>query len=252
MTPKQVLLRAQAETLTDQNGIRAELIIEPGLSEDEIHALESKRGLRFPREIRELIEFSRAFTLRKPWSSHEFPWVRPEGLAVELSGRSWTGYPGWATPDSQAPEPRGLELVTDLCGNPWVIDVGPQGDWGRVFFVSHDPPLIAYQAHDLAAFLSDVFLFCTERQSSQFIAADCDKIQQVPLIKAAALLHSDDPVVREFASTLEDSDLVADLRREIPGTGFSWQALGGALKRHPTELLFGLTKPRRGCLALFG
>jgi hypothetical protein len=235
----------------DRNGIRTELIVEPGLSRDEILAMESERGVRFPPEIRDVIEFSRAFTIRRDWTSEEFPWVKPEGFTVTLCGEGWTGYPGWATPNSPGEVPRGLELVTDLCGNPWVIDVGPRGNWGRVFYVSHDPPLIAYQAPDLATFLSDVFLFCTDIQSSLFIAADSEKIQQVPLVKAASFRHRGDPVIQEFASTLEDRDLIADLREERPRIGFSWQALGGDLRRHSTELLFGLTNPSRGCLSVF-
>jgi hypothetical protein len=131
-----------------------------------------------------------------------------------------------------------------------VIDVGPRGDWGNVFYVSHDPPVIAYQAPDLASFMADVFLFCTDIESSGFIAADSELIQQVPLVKAASLRGSGDAVIREFASTLEDRDLVADLREKRPGIGFSWQALGGELRRHPTELLFGLTNPSRGCLSI--
>jgi len=244
MTPKQVLQRAQTETLTDKKGERVELVVAVGLSADEMAALERKRESPFPKEIRELLEYSRGFALRSKWTSSKF---RDGGLTVELSGQDWTGYPGWAAPASPEAGPRGLELISDICGNPWVIDVSRQGAWGAVFYVSHDPPFIAYQANDLTSLLLELFLLFTGTHASQFIDPDVDKAQKIPLTKAAALRKSEDAALREFASTLKDDDLVADLREKKAGTGFAWNALGGdtIVKRHQTALLFGLTRPER-------
>lgn len=248
MTPKQVLQRARGERLTDVRGDPVDLQLAPGLSRDELLALEQKLEAPLPPAIRELLEYSRGFTLRSKWFSKYFFEGGPDegGQHALLSGRGWTGYPGW---EGSAPDggPRGLEILADICGNPWVVDVDSRGEWGAVFYISHDPPEIAFQSNDLASFLLEFFLFFTQRHESKLIDPRNARIERVPLQKTQALRDGSDPILRKFAATLNEDDLIADLRAKRSGTGFPWDLFGldTEVRRFGTELAFALIKPQR-------
>jgi len=245
MTPKQILQRAQTETLADKNGDRVELLVAPGLSRDEIVAFEKDSHITIPREIRALLEYSRGFTLRSKWASTQF-YEDEQGLTAALRGRGCVWHPVWMDSVPAGLAPAGLEVVSDICDNSWAVEIRPPGEWGAVFYVCHDPPLIAFQAKDLAGFLLELFMLFSKNQPNHLIT-DAKRIEKVPLYKAAATRDSGDPVLKAFAATLKDDDVIADLREKRVGTGFSWDVFGKAtrLKRHEKELLFGLTKPER-------
>jgi cell wall assembly regulator SMI1 len=233
------------ETLRDDKGRRVEWQLLPGLSDAEIAEAEARLATSFPPDVVDLLRFSRGFKLR----DRRFYEAGPDegGGTAAFVDRDWTGYPGWASEPGDRRVPRGLEILSDICGNPWVVDIDASGRWGSVFYVSHDPPIIMYQARDLAEFLLEFFLYFTEREKSRWINPDENSFRRVPLLRASDLRNSGDAALRAFAGALEDADLLADLRARMIGGGFAWDHFGPGtgVRRHGQDLLFALIRPRR-------
>lgn len=69
--------------------------------------------------------------------------------------------------------------------------------------------------------------------------------------------QSNDTTLKDFALSLPDNFLIADLRHKQIQNGFAWGKFGpniGKAKRHETELIWGIEKPiKKGFLSkLFG
>jgi hypothetical protein len=143
--------------------------------------------------------------------------------------------------------PYPVALLGDGCGNFWVVDVNPSGEWGAILFVCHDPPVIAIQAADLASFLSQVL---------NPGGSDSEKTLDYVRNAATTRIWKDDPwlvsvrdarlvpdtVVSKFAEQLPENFCVADLRSKEVGRGFSWGKAGPNtdIRRNGAELLFGV------------
>ena len=115
--------------------------------------------------------------------------------------------------------PAGHPIATDGSGNFWVLDLTPDTvDVAPVFFVCHDPPVMLYQAPDLATW--------------------------------ADAVASTDVALREFAETLHEDWTIVDLRQRDVGAGLAWGRHGPRtrLARDGWERIFGYApylKPRR-------
>ena len=224
MTPKQVLERAVQEL-----GGAPEVVLGTPLSSAELAELERKVGLPFAAPLRELLEYARGFECRK------FGKVIFSGVGeVGLSGLS----------------PAGVPISWDPSGNFWLADVKPDGDWGPIWFVCHDPPVVVIQSVDLADFIGRALLGA--EPVSEVIGPAVGRIWHDDpfLMPVEAARMSGDSVLSEFAEQLPEEFKVADLRNADVGAGFAWGRAGpnATLRRFGHALLFGIEWRRKSLL----
>jgi hypothetical protein len=228
--PKALILNALAETLVDSDGRRVEVELQAGLDEKELIALEKQLPGSLPSEIRELLLFARGLKFGSQWNAN------------------FTGFESGQFTDFLE---NSLALVLDGFGNSWNIDIHSNGEWGCVFFLCHDPPVIVVQAPDLCTFLDQIF---DVGRAGHFDALTRIYRKQVRsiwrdepyLVRARQLREEGDPILKDFAAHLEEDYLIADLRKCEIGSGFSWGLSGPdtVVKRLNEELVFAVRKKR--------
>lgn len=223
ITPKQILERSSRR-----------VALKPGLSEEEIQQIAKRLPGGIPHDITELLRYSAGFDIQLDL---------PHAAAgtVRFEGTQSLGFPGEALSSP-------IDLLDDGCGNFWLVDIEkPTGEWGSVFFVCHDPPVIVIQALDLGTFLSQVL---DPRESNPKDALTYVRKEAVTriwrddpwLISVREARASPDPTVSNFAEKLPEVFHLADLRSREVGSGFSWDLVGphSEVLRAPGELLFGV------------
>lgn len=166
------------------------------------------------------------------------------GIEVDFSGfvNSW----------AHEAVPHGLAFAHDGCGNYWVVDCDPNGsDESHIFYACHDAPVVLYQGTGLAEFLNQLYLYDIEDRTSDiwgvFEDSRFDVWRTNPgLIPYEQALRSNDPVIREFADSLDERYFVIDLRDVPPGMGFSWGRRGfGEVVRFGDERIFCVREVNR-------
>jgi hypothetical protein len=159
--------------------------------------------------------------------------------------------------------PNAYSIAHDGYGNYWVLDVLPGGrDWGPVFYVCHDPPVIAYQAPSIEAFVRDLIALAPDDPRSAIDRVHESAVNRIwaehpGLVPQPDALGSTDPVLREFASGLPGGATIADLRDARLGDGFAWGRHGPhtTIRRVGTARVWAVLPPapRPGLLSrLFG
>jgi hypothetical protein len=152
--------------------------------------------------------------------------------------------------------PAGLPVAADGNGNFWVLDLTPDTvEVAPVFFVCHDPPVMLYQAPDLATFLDDALRRLEPPHRSAIDDVREDRLHDVWGSSPGAISHADavastDVALREFAETLHDEWTIVDLRQRDVGAGLAWGRHGPRtrLARDGWERMFGYAphvRPRR-------
>ena len=222
--------RAQAAELWDKKGRRVALEVEPGLQAAEIDAVAAEAGAPLPRELRSVLAYTAGI-----FGGFD---------AIDFTGRSF---------DFADEElfPASLPVAHDGSGNHWVLDLAPQQEGGGVeedvapvFYVCHDPPVVAYQSPDLAHFLHEVFRGYEPPHDSLVERAHEDDVFRIwrddpDSIDHAAALAAD-AELRAFAEELGRRFSFVDLREPEVGRGFAWGRFGPQteLRRHGRTLLF--------------
>ena len=164
---------------------------------------------------------------------------------IRFAGLDQFGFPGSAIPCP-------LAILGDGVGNFWVVDVDPtNGRWGVVFYVCHDPPVVAIQAANLATFIGQA----TDQESSalsDFAGPAVTNIWTddpwvVPLEVARP---GDNQSISAFIETLPETYGVADLRPAQVGSGFRWDVDDPAIDilRAHGELIFAVRRKPPGRL----
>jgi cell wall assembly regulator SMI1 len=218
--------------LQTDKGQRVTAAMSAGMPVDEIRQLESDLGFRLPGELSELLVHCTGL----------------DGLLdtiIDFTGRSMSfGF--------EEAFPRCVPLAGDGCGNFWVLDVSPEGAAvAPVFFACHDPPVVLYQAPSLAAFLTEVVRKFRPPHRSLVDDVCEDRLFEVwrknPGTITLAEAAGGDPVLQEFAATLEDRFQIVDLRTAPIGMGFSWGRYGPRpeMRRHGDHRLFAYAAPER-------
>ena len=239
MTPLEIIRRAQAGTLVDEDGNVLALELLPGISNRELQEFAEQVPCRLPPEIAELLGTCRGFygTIEQ----------------VDFTGKDLMF-------EFEAAFPYGLPIAADGYGNFWVVDLHPgTTTWGPIYFACHDAPVILYQAGSLEQFLRELFRMFEPPHQSLVDDVHEDRLANVWQMNPGVLsyeqcLRSGDPILSAFARELDERFQIIDLRLAKPGDGFSWGRYGPRtqIRRFGTHAVFAYQKPKSIISRLLG
>jgi hypothetical protein len=119
--------------------------------------------------------------------------------------------------------------------------------------------VILYQSDTLEEFLIELFRMLEPPHDSLIDDVHEDRPARVWRTNPGVLSHeqclrSEGPVLSAFASELEDTFRIVDLRGARPGDGFSWGRYGPntRIKRFRTHAVFAYQKPKSIVSRLLG
>ncbi len=232
MDPVEVIRRAQAANLVDEDGDEVVLELAPPLTEAEIEQLQAEVGAPLPRELRTVLEHTAAI----------------DGSAldtIDFTGESLAF-------EARELFPFGLPIAHDGFGNFWVLDVTPdEAETASVFYACHDPPVVLYQSGDIGHFLEETFRMQMPPHESLVDDVHEDRLFNVWRENPGTLNHSaavaGDEQLRSFAAELDERFVFVDLRSPEIGMGFSWGRYGPQteLRRYGDERLFAYAPPEK-------
>jgi cell wall assembly regulator SMI1 len=216
--------------LNDEDGHSTVLELLPPATDAEIRMLEATLPGPLPDEIRAALGISTGLA-NGPLES--FSLLDLEGFGLEEAF------------------PHAYSIAHDGSGNFWILDLLPGSSaWGPVLYACHDPPVIAYQAATVEAFLRDVVGMGRRSPRSPVDEVHEGVVARIwrehpDLITQPAAAASTDPMLRDFAGALTATAMIADLRRPQLGQGFAWGRYGPrtSIERFGTERLWALTPP---------
>ncbi|MFM2386947.1 MAG: hypothetical protein RL660_1704 [Bacteroidota bacterium] len=221
------------ERYVSEDGEPYKLELKAGLTDQAIDSLaKALPTQKIPAEIRELLKFSSGF---------EF---------FGLDEVSFTDIDFFAF---EAFFPHTVELAGDGFGNFWILDIEQDGKWGNVFFVCHDPAVIVKHSDNLAQFIAHVHEFGKKGTKSNLSIIHDKVVMDISekndgFIALAIARQSSDTTLKNFALSLPDNYVIADLRNKPNQSGFAWGKFGpdiAGAKRHKTELIWGVEKPSK-------
>lgn len=221
------LVTGSAGTRTvDEDGNEDVLRLMPPVTAEELQALEAALPCPIPEPIRELLTVTRGFE-NGPLESMDFGGL-PGGFGMEELF------------------PFALPLAHDGFGNYWIVDLHADSrDWAPIWFVCHDPPVVAFQSGTLERFVHEMLRLANSPYDSELDTVHeqitLDIWRRNPgVVSVPDARSSGDPVVREFAESLDEHWAVVDLRNAAIGDGFSWGRYGPRtrVRRYGTEPVF--------------
>lgn len=224
MTLVDLLASAAERELADGAGRRVHVELRPGLGDAAVSRLQARYRAPLPSELVD--------ALRTTSGAEQL-------LGLDLTGESHSVEAGPLLP-------AGHPIAADGSGNFWLLDLTPDTtESAPVFFLSHDPPVLLYQAPDLEAFVAAAL----ERGAPPFrsVIDDVreDRAYDVwgsrPGVRSrASALAGPDQALREFAQSLDDDWTIVDLRHREVGMGVAWGRYGPRtrLARHGWERIF--------------
>lgn len=229
MTPLELVQQAEGRRLVNEDGEVEYLKLLPPLGAEELAGLETRIPCPLPAEVRELLMYSRGFE-NGPVESVDFSGLTDFGMAEVF--------------------PRPIPIAHDGFGNYWVVDLtSGSRAWAPIFYVCHDPAVIAFQSASLAEFIEELLKLGNPPYKSAL-----DEVHEtaafaiwndLPGMRAAGEFHNaEDAALREFAAALDGDWLVADLRNAAVGDGFPWGRFGPrtANRRMAEEPVFAIQR----------
>ena len=233
MKPIQIIRQAQLKDLSDEDGEPITLKLLPGLDKIEIRTFQASLPCPLTDSIQELLGFCRGFegALADP---------------VDFTGKDIIF-------EQKDLFPYGLPIAADGFGNFWVVDLTPKSsEFGPIWFACHDAPVILYQSKNISEFLIELFKMCEPPYKSLIDDVHEDRIRNVwrnnpNVLSCEECVNSSDNVLKDFASLLDPTFQVIDLRDARPGDGFSWGRYGPntIVKRHGYNQVFAY-KQKKG------
>jgi cell wall assembly regulator SMI1 len=175
------LRRLSGLRLKDEDGHDEIIELQPPATEAEIQALEGRLPCRIPDDIRDALRVSKGLA-NGPLES--FSLVDLEGFGLEEL------------------LPYAYSIAHDGFGNYWVLDLLPGApSWGPVFYVCHDPPVLAYQSPTIEAFLEDTVRMWQPGPRSHVDVVHEEVVSRIwrdnpDVMTPAVLQESGDPVLR--------------------------------------------------------
>lgn len=143
-------------------------------------------------------------------------------------------------------------VLEDGFGNAWSVEVDARsGEWGSVYFLCHDPPVVVFQAASFAEFLrqvGDEFRGRPGPLSRVHEEAAMEVWHSGGVLVSAAMVRgASDPIMSEVLACASAGSFVADLRSPRIGDGFPWGKFGSdsALSRPTAAPVFIVAPPGR-------
>lgn len=242
MTPTEKLKSILTEKYVSEDGDEYKVELIEGLTDQQIDELE--KGLptgQVSTEIRELLKFASGF---------------------EFLGLEEVSFDGVGQFGLEEFFPNSVQLAGDGFGNFWILDVDKNGNWGNVFYVCHDPAVIVKHSDSLTQFIEHVNDFGKNGNKSNLDIIHEKVVMDIwskdnGFIELENARQSNDTTLKNFALSLPDNFVIADLRNKPIQSGFAWGKFGPNIdkaKRHESELIWGIEKPvKKGLLSkLFG
>ncbi|WP_242691808.1 SMI1/KNR4 family protein [Desertivirga arenae] len=242
MKPVEQLQCLLGEQYISEDGEEYKVELKPGLSDLQLEDLSRRlpTGI-IPGEIKELLKFSSGFEFYG-FEEITFDGVGQFGLEMLF--------------------PNSVQLAGDGFGNFWIIDVNNNGNWRNVFYVCHDPAVVVKHSDSLTQFIEHVNEFGKNGKNSNLdlihekIVMDIWK-KEDGFVELENARQSSDRIVKDFALSLPENFVIADLRNKPNQSGFAWGKFGPNVeraRRHDSELLWGIERQvKKGFLSkLFG
>jgi len=214
--------------MKDARGKELTIELLPPATEAEMQAIEARLPCPIPADVREALRVA-------------------GGLANGPFGFSLVDLEGFGLEEVL---PHAYSIARDDCGNFWVLDLLPgMTEWAPVFYVCHDPPVLAYQSSGIDAFLQESLATWQGGPRSPVDVVHEDVVHRIwsenpDLVPSPDLRNAPDVVLRDFAASLPPNALVADLRRPAVGQGFSWGRFD-VIRRAGHERIWGLIPAER-------
>ena len=231
MTITEKLKSLLTEQYISEDGDEYKIELLPGLTDQEIDNL--AKGVpsgQIPNDIRELLKFASGF---------EF-----SGLAeITFNGVGQFGF--------EEIFPNSVQLAGDGFGNFWILDIDKNGNWGQVFYVCHDPAVVVKHSDNLSEFIQHIDDFGKNGKASNLDIIHEKSVMEIwqddnNFIELDNARQSNDTTLKEFALSLGDNFVIADLRNKPNKSGFAWGKFGPKIEnavRHKSELLWAIEKP---------
>lgn len=242
MTITEQLKSLLNETYVSEDGDEYIIELLPGLTDNEIDSLAT--GLptkQIPSDVRELLRFTKGF---------EFYGIDK----ITFDGVGQFGFENIF--------PYSVQLGHDGFGNFWILDVDSKGNWGNVFFVCHDPAVVVKHSDSLSEFIKHIDEYGKDIENSNLNIIHEKTVFNIwkkdnGFTEINQARNSNDATLKNFALTLADNFVVADLRGKSNREGFAWGKFGSNLDKAikcNDELIWGIEKPeKKGFLSkLFG
>jgi SMI1 / KNR4 family (SUKH-1) len=215
------------------DGIKDELKLLPPLSDSELRRLEASIPCPLPHEMREVFAFTRGF----------------EGGSIESVNFAWDEH------DFGMKEifPSPIVIAADGFGNYWVVGLTSSSkDWGPIFYVCHDAPVVVFQTESLTHFVEEVIRFGNDPWKSEIDdlhegLSDAIWRENPMVLTHEHCLSSPDGELKAFAETLDNTWEVIDLRAPRLGDGFSWGRYGSrtVVRRFGEKRIFACQRKSR-------
>ncbi len=229
---------AQEGSFTDPKGRRGCIKLKPPLSETELTEFEAQLPCKLTKEMKELLQYCSGleldFTNSFLNSSLSFSCEQEDCFGAEFMSANC------------------IPLIGDYCGNFWVADITEDStDFGPIYYVCHDPPVVVYQAAELTQFLTELFKLGNAPWTSEISEVHETFAMSIQSENPNALSHeqclaSNDDDLKTFAGSLDESYLFIDLRKPTLGSGFYWGMFGAdtVIKRFGAKRVFAIQKKK--------
>jgi hypothetical protein len=213
LTPTEELNRQLAHVAA----LRRPIEVLPGMTADEIAAVEHRIGTLLPLSIRELFLATAGLTI-------------PGVLSLDFWGSLPFAHPAF---------PAALPIAADG-DRTWIIDFAEDGSC-PILLVSRNPHVVIVQASLLGTFIAQCFepggpWFLIQPHVKEIVARNPHAVLCEDLVRAG------DAVLRTFAHILKAAYLVTDLRDARAGIGFTWR--DGAIRRAGNTCVFAVPSRR--------
>ena len=231
MTVTEQLKSILTEQYVSEDGDEYKVELLPGLTDQEIDNL--AKGVpsgQIPNDVKELLKFASGF---------------------EFSGLEEVTFNGIGQFGFEEIFPNSVQLAGDGFGNFWILDIDQNGNWGKVFFVCHDPAVVVKHSENLSEFIQHVDDFGKNGKTSNLDIIHEKSVMEIwqddyNFIELDNARQSNDTTLKEFALSLGDNFVIADLRNRTNKSGFAWGKFGPKIEnavRHKSELLWAIEKP---------
>ncbi len=233
MTLTEQLKSLLNKTYISEDGDEYKIELLPGLTDYQIDSLATELPTgQIPSDVRALLKFTRGF---------EFYGIDE----ITFDGIGQFGFENIF--------PCSVQLGHDGFGNFWVLDVDSKGNWGNVFYVCHDPAVVVKHSDNLSQFIEHIDEYGMDIENSNLNIIHEKTVFDVwrnnnGFMDLTEARNSNDHTLRNFAASLADNFVIADLRNKENMTGFAWGKFGPNIDKAikcNDELIWGIERARK-------